>query len=334
VASVRRRLKVASIIFDRVMLEGGSAYITAGPRAAISTNIPFGRGPLRRHFDTTRARGAAKGQPFSIAMGPEAVPGVPSEGPYQVVAASEASMAWDASLEPFVPELPRTCTWMGFPAIGDVPDELEKQCREWVRRDEKNAALVTAVPVDFLRSRIIQHANNDLARGIAIRAAVSVDSLHQRVTVQRYADEKGWKFVGFALPVLFPQVTDLSWDEVAELRQHKAVEAFRRTLEEVEADALAAGMDDLEATVHQLYEGKLAKAVGEIEGLGAVVKRTTMGLVIGGGAGFMTAGITGPVGTAAGAVVGAVAGGVMDYRAVRGKRRQRGWVALDTQLRS
>ena len=51
VAAVRRRLKMASLIYDQILLEGGTAHVQAGPRGSIGVipplPIPRGGRPQR-----------------------------------------------------------------------------------------------------------------------------------------------------------------------------------------------------------------------------------------------------------------------------------------------
>ena len=88
----------------------------------------------------------------------------------------------------------------------------------------------------------------------------------------------------------------------------------------------------MEAAVHHVYQRHLAEAVGRIEGLGAAVRRTGIGFLLGSATGLATAGLTGPLGIAAGSALGIVVPAVQDARALLSARRRKGWVAVHQQL--
>ena len=53
---------------------------------------------------------------------------------------------------------------------------------------------------------------------------------------------------GFAVPILFPRVSDLSWEAIKRLRDDKHMRRFRQVMREVEAAALDTAVGgDLEA---------------------------------------------------------------------------------------
>ncbi len=108
-------------------------------------------------------------------------------------------------------------------------------------------------------------------------------------------------------------------------------------LREVEAQAtLEAATGDLEAAAHHAYESHLSRAVGKVDGLGSVFRNTTLDFVIGTSvaAGLATAGITGPLGIAGGAALGATTGAAFDVRKIIRKRKSSGWVSVHNRLTS
>ncbi len=155
--------------------------------------------------------------------------------------------------------------------------------------------------------------------------------MHLQVVEQRFQDDAGWQLQGFAVPILFPAVGDLPWEAVQELRRHKAIARFREVLWEVEEEVSdAANGGDYEATTNRIYRRHLAD--DKLETVSGLVKRSAVGLVIGGSTGFATSGITGPVGLLAGAALGSAVGGVLDIRNFLRDRRARGWVAVDQHI--
>ncbi|MHB8488959.1 MAG: hypothetical protein ACYDCS_07160 [Candidatus Dormibacteria bacterium] len=333
VASVRRRLKTASLLFDRIILEGGSIDVTAGPNGAWSGQVPFDKRTIRSHWDTPAARRAKAGKPFSVSMGQETVPGVPSTGPYTVVMQSDASIAWDVSFEPFVAELSAKCDWMGFTVAPLLSDENDRLVRAWKWRDERNEHLVDALPIPFVRNRVIDNANRDLAVATQIGAAVSADNLHQTVMRKRLDDEAGWRSVGYALPMLIPNVGELPWDDIARLRTDKNIEYYRKALAEFEDSVLANPGGDIEARVREAYEASLRNAVGRLETMGKFFFHTAAGLSVGLCTGLATMGFSGPVGPIVGAAAGTVVTAGNELRVMRKTRPSKAWIAMDTRIR-
>lgn len=68
VAAFRRRLKYASILFDRLFLEGGVLRLNAGPSLSSSMVEPFNEQEPPR-WQTPAARHAAELTPFQLAVG-------------------------------------------------------------------------------------------------------------------------------------------------------------------------------------------------------------------------------------------------------------------------
>ena len=161
----------------------------------------------------------------------------------------------------------------------------------------------------FVRNAVINHANNDMATAIAAGCTASIDAVHSQVVAERFSDDEGWRLRGYTIPVIFPQIGDWSWQEVADLRRDPNMARFRAILLEVEAETAAdAAAGDIEAAAHHAYERHLANAVPRLAGIGSVARNTTVGFVIGGAAGFLTMGITGPGGPLAGAAIGVAPG--------------------------
>jgi hypothetical protein len=108
---------------------------------------------------------------------------------------------------------------------------------------------------------------------------------------------------------------------------------FRAVLRQVEEEAAAEAADgDIEASVQHAYRRHLAAYQDTLPGVGEIAHRTLTGFVICGIAGFYVSGIVGPLGTVAGAALGAAGTTVTDVRNVIRGRRSRGWVALDQRI--
>lgn len=331
VASIRRRLKIASLLYDHIYVEAGAVTIFAGPDGATTWYSPNAEEQGRARFDTARARATASTRRFGIQMGQEAIPGVPSQGPWRPVVNSGTRIAWRGSLEPLTAELPQECGWITLAMPARVPPQRDQMASEWQRLDERNAVLAAEFPDHFVRTKIIEHANFDLATGVSARSAVSADQLHVQVMSARLEDQSGWSFQGYALPMLFPRVGDLSWETIAALRRENALNRFRQVLVEVEEEAC--GSHDLERDVHVTYTKRLAGSQAAVEGLGSLVRMSPIDLVIGATAGLVTAGLVSPIGPIVAAAGGTAVSTAVAYARLSRRRRRSAWIAMDVRLR-
>ena len=328
VAGMRRRLKFASLFYDRLLLETGIFRVNAGPTGSSSFIVPPGENDSPR-WQTPAQRHAGTGVPFSVMVTPE---GRPEAAPRTAVA-SVASVSWTATLHPFADELPPGTDWVDFVKSVDPADEVRRTAQRWTRADERNPALENAIPVRFARQVVINSANRDLVLAAAAGCAVTVDPLHMQVVTQRFKDEHGWGLRGYSVPVLFPAVGDMPWEAIADLRHDPNIARFRAVLRQVEAEAaVEVAQGDIEAAAHHAYERHLAKASGRLEGIGSVTRRTATGIVIGGAIGGATSLIAGPLAIVISTGAGAVLSTIGDVRNMMRQRRSRGWVTVHQRI--
>jgi len=328
IAAMRRRLKFASLFYDRLLLETGTFRVNAGPTGSSSFIVP----PTEQdppHWQTPAERHAGTGVPFAVMLTPE---GRPEVAPRTAVS-SVASISWTATLHPFADELPPGTDWVDFVKSIDPADEVRWIAQRWIRADERNPALKHAIPVRFARQVVINSANRDFVLAAAAGCAVTVDPLHMQVVTQRFKDEHGWGLRGYSVPVLFPAVGDMAWEAIADLRRDRNIARFRAVLREVEAEAAAeVARGDIEAAAHHAYERHLAKASGRLEGVGSVTRRAATGIVIGGAIGSATSLITGPLAIVVSTGAAGVLSTIGDVRNIIRQRRSRGWITVHHRI--
>jgi hypothetical protein len=332
IAALRRRLKYGSLFHDSLILESGILRMNAGGGGSSSwINQPSEHEQPR--WETPRQRHQAEQSPFQLSIGKETTPGVPA-AEMQPVLASDSAIAWTATLLPFADELPAAVDWIQFGRFGKPSRTVEQIAQRWIWADQRNARLESAIPGRFVRDAVIKNADNDLAVAMAAGCTMTMDGLHSQVIARRFGDEQGWQLRGYSIPILFPQIGDWSWKDIADLRGDKNIARFRAVLREVEAEAAeeAAG-GDLEAAAHHAYERHLARAMPALTGLGSVARTTAVGFVIGGLTGFLTMGITGPGGPLAGAALGVIPGTAAGIRDVYRQHRSRGWMTVANLIR-
>jgi hypothetical protein len=328
VASVRARMKVSSLLYDRVLLEAGAMRIQAGPHGASTSRLPSSP-DQPAGWQTPRGRKRGQDAPISVSIALETTPGVPAPGPYRPILHSATSICWLPTLEPFAQELPASCDWIGIGYAGEMADAFKQLEHQWKRRDGENGALSRLVPEDFVRSRLVDHVSRDLAVGASGGWDVSVDRYHGRVIGARFARDATVRTNGLALPILVPRVGDLGWSDIVKIRKLKAIERLRLILREVEAEAfeIARSGGDLEAAMHAVYVKKVADASSKLHGLRSAGAMGVAELLVGAGAGYATTGLAllGPV---AGAGASAVVMTGWHVRRIVRERRDRAWIGV------
>lgn len=327
---MRRRLKFASLFFDKLYLEAGVFRMDAGPAGYFDILEPARDGT---RWQTASQRSFAQASSFQLAVGRETVPGTPAETMHPVMA-SETSRSWVATLDPFGDELPAGCDWVEWVrSPRQLSSELDRIVRDWTWADERNVALEHAIPERFLRGAVIKNSNHDLVIAAASHVATTVDTFHAQVAAQRFNDDESWRLRGYVVPIVFPHVGDIPWEAVAEFRRDRGMARFRELLREVEQQAAAeAAGGDIEAAANRVYRRRLVEASEAIDTMGTIGHKTLTGFVIGGIVGFLTSGIIGPLGIVAGAAIGVVPGTVLDVRNMIRQRRARRWVSLSNWI--
>ena len=324
---MRRRLKFASLFYDRLLLETGILRVNVGPHGTSSFIVPPTEDDPPR-WQTPAERRAGTGVTFVVAVSPD---GRPDATPRTVVS-SEAAIAWTATLHPFADELPQGTDWVDFVTSRNPAGAVQQLAQQWTWADERNRSLERAIPIKFVRDTIISSANRDLALAAAAGVSVTTDRFHSQVAAQRFNDDN-WKLRGYAVPIVFPHVGDLPWEAIADFRRDRSMTRFRQVLREVEQQAAAEALGgDIEAAASRVYRRRLAEASEAIDTVGTIGHKTLAGFVIGGYAGFLTAGIIGPLGILAGAVAGVIPGTVLDVRNMIRQRRSKGWVSLSNWI--
>lgn len=320
VSAMRHRLKFASLVYDHIYLEQGRLRVTVGPTGSMEARIPDDPDV---DFQSSHQRSTKRAPKFVLNIGfddePESM---------RTVIHSDATYRWDATLAPFARELPGGTDWVHWGSTS-LAGEGKRLAAEWTRKDMESPALVRKWPDHIVRSALVKHVNHDLVVGAFSGLAISQDPLHRAVYESRYRLDSSWKPDGFVLPIVLPSVSGLSWQDIASLREHRGMIAFRRTLDEVEAEALREASDgDLESAAHHAFERFVAsEAVAGKNSLSTLAKTHTAGLLFGGLTGALTLDWVGSIGFAGAVVVGQVPGFAEDVVRLRRMRRKPSWVS-------
>lgn len=271
VANVRSRLKIASLVYETVLMEAGEMNVSAGPQGSFATRTGYASDRLFK-WQTPKGRGTAQAKPFHVSFAAESQPGVPAKGPFHQILHSPTTISWRPTLEPFRHELPAGCDWIHFGTPQHSSKAVTDIAAEWKRFDDQNGALQRLVPESFVRARLVDHIGEDLAVGAAGGWGISIDSLHSRVVEARFAGDATLRSQGFALPILVPQVGTIGWDDIAAIRRESSLDRLRKVLAEIEEESLEVVRSggDLEQAVRRAYDQKLRRIVEDTEGIRAI----------------------------------------------------------------
>jgi hypothetical protein len=327
VATVRTRMKLASLLYDAVLLQSGSMHIQAGPAGASSMHHSDPNSEATRAWQTTAQRHAAVGAQLVVLIGGEAEPGQPSQTRNTMIS-SKTTIQWEPTFHPFAKELPPEArNWVDYVSVKPLGREANRVKDDWISRDKHNGVLQGAIPVDLVRSRVIDHANTDFAYAAFGNVSVSADALHMEVMRTRLDERAGWSMRGFALPILVPAVKELSWDAIVDLRKDKNIARLRSALTELESQTLVDVQQgaDVEDALRRIYQRKLRDDLGAADRLGPAVARVVGAFVVGVTASVATLGLAGPAALALGGGASALTAGG-DIVRLRRTRRSQSWI--------
>lgn len=254
VESVRRRLKIAALMFDRLILEAGQVTIGAGPTG----NVEFPRlsSPARWQAASDRKQGT----PLTLAIGSNDSP-----REYRTALHIECSLLWQPTFDPFADELPGSAIdWLSF---GEAKPEklpaLKRIAAIGARADQSSDAFRERFSDGMARAMVATNMNRDLVLAAAEGCAISVDPLHRRlIDARALAGTVRPAFGPAALKILYPRVERLAWTDIVAIREHKDVEYLRAALREIEHEStlVASSAAGFTADVRERFDAALAAA--------------------------------------------------------------------------
>lgn len=246
-----------------------------------------------------------------------------------MVVASEATFSWRATFEPFRHEIPASAaSWLDFGAVTDdrpVKDlvgrwESDDRLRQWAK-----AGRSRDVPEGpFVESAILKSGYYDLATAALTGAAISIDRRHA-LAVRRRLSQGDARRVGghYALQMLLP--LDFGWDDLPDLRSHRAIREFRVIVAEIEAIAFdqARSLAELDDAIRSEYTARVEAAAQRGLPFSGRVAMQAIGFVAGEAANLAVPLVGGAV---------AAAGALVAGEAVNVALRPR-WLSVDRTMR-
>jgi hypothetical protein len=276
---LEQRMKMASLLFDEVLVEDEWISVAAGETVAMTA-------VTRKHlsaWSTPRQRGTLYKQGRYTIMGaPPDAGGLPTNtvGP---------GFAWVATYDPIRAHLPRRAGWIEFvppfrlsqdgdQATSDLADEVARRGDGTLGLSPGGRRLVTkSMALDLLAASNLQ-------------AVASFDRLHSlaaRSFLTRESVALPMKSVPGLRPLelLIPSVSNLSWEDIVRARKTRGLMDLRKVLAEIEEEASEAAASDLdfERLVHRGLEQRMAVELkgNSLWALGSGGIKIAVGLVLG-----------------------------------------------------
>ncbi len=323
-AAFVRSLKVAAVMHDQLFLDEGSWSGIAGPGGKTEWRDPQGTGPGGLTLQPPRERAASRGRDWHIAMRPS-----DSEGPMRAIIRSSTTLSVRATFEPIRQSLPRAFEWIDFVSHDLYPDD-KRLTKRLASAEVRDGLLSEAFPDRFTRSLIAESTMHSLVLGMRMGAAVRLDGLHRSVLAARLArGEARPTLGGHALVATIPDVRNLPWEEVDEVRKMKGIPRLRAILADVEMAALEATAEggDLDEAILREYHEQYRRATDDAGWTGHAVS-----VLLGAATSVATTPLAGPAGIVVG--VGMAAATETGSYFLRKRRRRDTWMAAADDLRA
>lgn len=319
-----KRIKVASLLSDYVLLEAGVWEFHAGARGSMNTH----RAPSSRRdssWQTAYERHAVQGRRFYMSLRSS---DAPDSEPFRQLLRSPTSVYWRATFEPMRELVPAACNWFLMDYV-DEPVGGKQIADSWSLADKRDEYLRGVISEDFVRDAVIENANHDLVRGASIGAAVSMESLHSKMIRARILSQTAIPAFGHnAIELVLPRAATLSWEDVKAIRSHRDIAYFRDVLREVESVAWSdsTSLSDFRLRIQEEYGDRLRDAnrrmMGNVHGRAI---NASVGFVVGLLAGHIIPGE--PV--LSGVAASAVSLGIDEIRSRMTRTR---WITVDQAI--
>lgn len=319
--SVRRRLKMASLLHEELFLESGSLQIQAGEKGAVVFGNPSSGDSSE--WQTPAQRGALQSSEFLLTLRPTST-SVNLDQP--VTLRSSSAIAWSPTFEPFRREFTSDTSWIQIGRFTPATDEERSQGRSWRRRDDSNPAIARRLPDSLVRDQVLSNIEKDLLVAAARGVNISIDPLHSAVLSSRLIDPR-LEAKGFALPFIAPRAGGMSWKDIAQVRAHKSIALLRAVLSDIERESLDQinALGELPDSVARAYRARIERYALDTPSIGSAVGYGVAEMAVGRAIGFATAGI-GWAGILIGAIPGAAVTAADAIAATRA-RRKRDWIS-------
>ncbi len=317
-AAFRRRLKVAALLFDKIILDAGMWVGMAGPRGAFELRDPASDGPGEGDWQLARER-HHQGRPWHLSM--------ESGGAWVPLVQSSTTISWRATFAPIRRELPHAYDWIEFESF-DLLDADKQLAKKMAQEAVQDGLLAAAFSDGPTRTLVAESMTRSVLLAARMRVPVSLDKLHATAAAMFVARGQARPVLGAAaLTAVLPAVRDLTWEQVNDARAFEGLPRLRAIMADVEAEALRRG-GPLDEAALRAFHAEYAKAARQTESaLGSLVRSVAIGGIVS----LATLPVAGPVGIAAAVAIPAI---IETAQAMRRRReRENSWLTAADRLR-
>lgn len=321
-AAFRRSLKLSALLHDRLILEDGVWVGISGPGGNSEFRHPLDPGPNGGAWQTARERSGAPDSEWHLAVRPSR-----SAGPMREILRSKTTLSWRASFEPIKRELPRGYSWIDFGSFDLHPSDRQL-AKTLARRELRDGVLRARFPDEFSRALVADSAMRSMLLSARMGTALKLDSAHREVMAARIVRGEARPVLGGrALLAVVPDVRNLAWDEIDQIRQLPGLPRLRAILAEVEAASMEAAQSkgSLDIAAVRDFHRQYATAVNE-----ASWHPHGASVAIGAAVSIATSPLVAPASALAGIVLTAAIEGARFWRNQR--QRRDSWMAAADRL--
>ena len=220
------RIKQASLLYDTIICEGGMYIATIGHMGSVDMWKPPADITDEELYQSFRPSGGE----YYFAVGPSG-----SKQRYIIQSGSverRFRSEFHSLLKNIGPQIPE---WIQIKTYG-LTQEANDLVSRLTEQNIRNPEIVIPEGGLWLRRRIISNLNHDLILIRNLQSAASMDPLHMPILQKKISGLQSAH--GFlSLEVAIPDFSGLSWEVIAEVRQHKAIMEFRHKMAQVESYA-------------------------------------------------------------------------------------------------
>lgn len=265
--ALQERIKIASLLFDEVILEGGVYKLQMTDRGALDFRIPregLGKGVTDQTVAETRQQFEALQQleapSLRVTIQPSDGSGEPRllfDGPTTAMYFSEFQTA--------VSDLKGLDTpWLIW--LDDDPVRFP-EFSELVRQlcdDDYRASVGEVIPNRRIRDQLLKSLNHDLVLTTMVDAFISTDPIHAHLMSAKL--ERLGFLASTRLAIVntyMPSVRDVPWDEINDLRSDPGMWDFRRVVGEIEGQIMELPQDATSADVRERIQSEWNKEMAD-----------------------------------------------------------------------
>jgi len=224
--TLERRVKQAAILYDVIILEGGIYTASAGPTGSMD----FWISPSQVTDEELRLKLEPSGGQHHLALAPT------GSRQFQTVVSGPVERRFRSEFHSILKKLgPEYPKWIKMETY-DLTSAAKSLASRISRNDEKNTNIAIPEGSHFLRNIILRNLNRDLILAGSLGSMASIDPLHLPILQKKMAAHGGLRPAsGFvALEVAVPDLSEVPWDVIAEVREHKAMMEFRHRIVQTE----------------------------------------------------------------------------------------------------